>query len=247
MQWIASMQCQILSLNPAIIRDLYETILCNKTVHLFLFLLQNNIGSIGKTKACCVLVSEDVLHAIPGAGWPPSGRNKIHWLFPDQIQFFTDQNTAVLRPICLLVADKWQIPFTSSLKCTSLIIQTKQIKSLNSFLAQNVLKVFIASSERSEREKKSTLFKKSKYLLQHIFCAKIMKSPDFSLLFLVFKIFLTNLQNSLTFPWPWRKIKFPWLFPDQWPPWGVKPGNWCQAYLLAYMQGIPGVNPAIWC
>ena len=27
----------------------------------------------------------------------------FHWLFPDQIQFFTDQNTAVLRFICLLL------------------------------------------------------------------------------------------------------------------------------------------------
>ena len=31
----------------------------------------------------------------------------FHWLFPNQIQFFTDQNTAVLWPICLLAADKW--------------------------------------------------------------------------------------------------------------------------------------------
>ena len=27
------------------------------------------------------------------------------------------------------------------------------------------------------------------------------------------------MQNSLIFPWPWRKIKFPCLFPGQWPPW----------------------------
>ena len=65
----------------------------------------------------------------------------FHWLFSDQIQFFTDQNIAVLQPICLVAADKWQIPFTSSLKCTSLILQMKQIKSLNSFLAQNILKL----------------------------------------------------------------------------------------------------------
>ena len=51
-----------------------------------------------------------------------------------------------------------------------------------------------------------------------IFLAQIMEFPDFSLTFLVFKNCLTNLQNSLTFPWPWRKIKLPWLFPDQWPP-----------------------------
>ena len=78
------------------------------------------------------------------SGWPPSDRNKISWLFTDfsLTKFrFTDQNTAVLRPICLLAADKWQIPFTSSLKCTSLILQMKQIKSLNSFLAQNILKL----------------------------------------------------------------------------------------------------------
>ena len=152
------------------------------------------------------------------------GQNSLtfHWLGPDQIQFFTDQNIAVLRPICLRAADKWIILVTSSLNCTSLILQMKEIKSLNSFLAQNVLQVFIVSSERSEREKKINTFshfKSSKYLLQHIFWAKIMKFPDFSLTFLVFKISLTNLQNFRTFPWPWRKIKFPWLFPDQWPPW----------------------------
>ena len=58
-----------------------------------------------------------------------------------------------------LAADKWQIPFTSSLKCTSLTLQMKQIKSLNSFLAQRVLKLTsFHSLERSEQEKKSTLF-----------------------------------------------------------------------------------------
>ena len=144
-------------------------------------------------------------------------------------QFFTDQNTAVIWPICLLAADKWQIPFTSSLNCTSLILQMKEIKSLNSFLAQNVLKLtsFLNFEQATRaREKINTFshFKLSKYLLQHIFRAKIMKFPDFSLTFLVLKISLTNLQNSLTFPWPWRKIKFPWLFPDQWPPWHVKKG-----------------------
>ena len=40
----------------------------------------------------------------------------FHWLFPEQIQFFTDPYTVVLKPICLLAAIKWQIPFTSSLK-----------------------------------------------------------------------------------------------------------------------------------
>ena len=83
----------------------------------------------------------------------------FHWLFPDQIQFFTDQNTAVLQPICLLAADKWQIPFTSSLNCTSLILQMKEIKSLNSFLAQNVLKLTsFHSPERAKgaREKINT-------------------------------------------------------------------------------------------
>ena len=59
-----------------------------------------------------------------------------------------------------------------------------------------------------------------------IFLAQIMKFPDFSLTFLIFKISLTNLQNSLTFSWPWRKIKFPWLFPDQWPHYNLY--FWCQ-------------------
>ena len=84
----------------------------------------------------------------------------FHRLFPDQIQFFNDQNTAVLQPICLLAADKQQSPLTTSLKCTSLILQKKQIKSLNSFLAQNVLK--LTSFHSFERVKpareKTTLF-----------------------------------------------------------------------------------------
>ena len=85
----------------------------------------------------------------------------FHWLFPDQNQFFTDQNIAVLQPICLLAADKWQIPFTSSLKCTSLILQMKQIKSLNSLLAQNILKLTSFHSfewAKRARGKKSTFF-----------------------------------------------------------------------------------------
>ena len=80
----------------------------------------------------------------------------FHWLFPDQIQIFTDQNTAVLWPISLLTADKGQIPFTSSLKCTSLILQMKQIKSSNTFLAQNVLKLASFHSFKWAREKINT-------------------------------------------------------------------------------------------
>ena len=105
----------------------------------------------------------------------------FHRLFPDQIQFFTDQNTAVLRPICLLAADKIQIPFTSSLKCTSLSLQMKQIKSLNSFLAQIVLKLTsFHSFEQAKRARdKINTFKKSTFFTfqvvkipaaKHIFC-----------------------------------------------------------------------------
>ena len=139
------------------------------------------------------------------------------WLFPDQIQFFIDQNTAVLRPICLLAANKWQSLFTSSLKCTSLILQTEQIKSLNNFFAQNVLKLPSFDSFEPAREKNQHFFHISG---SQNACYNTYFGPKFwnSLTFLVFKISLTNLQNSLTFPWPWRKIKFPWLFPDQWPP-----------------------------
>ena len=140
----------------------------------------------------------------------------FHW--PNSV--FNDQSTAVLWPVCLLTADKWQIPFTSSLKCTSLILQMKQIKSLNSFLAQNVLKLTgFHSFEWAKRAREKN---------QHFFhisssqntCYNTYFGPKLwnSLTFLVFKISLTHLQNSLTFPWPWRKIKFPWLFPDQWPP-----------------------------
>ena len=46
----------------------------------------------------------------------------------------------------------------------------------------------------------------------------ILKFPDFSQTFEDFLISLTNLHNSQTFPWPWRKNKFPWLIPDQWAP-----------------------------
>ena len=127
-------------------------------------------------------------------------KNKILWLFPDQIQFFTDQNTAVLRPICFLAVDKWQIPFTSSLKCTSLILQMKQIKSLNSFLAQNVLKLTSFHS-----------FKRGKWARE--------KKINTFLTFQVVKIHILGqnyeipwLSRYLKFPWPICKI--PWLFPD---------------------------------
>ena len=112
----------------------------------------------------------------------------FHWLFPDQIQFFTDQNTAVLRPICLLAADKWQIPFTSSLNCTSLILQIKEIKSLNSFLAQNVPKLkSFHSFERAKqaREKINTFF----------FTFQVVKIPA-----------ATHILG--------QNYEIPWLFPD---------------------------------
>ena len=77
----------------------------------------------------------------------------------------------------------------------------------------NHYKLLIVSSEREKYLKMDKI-----PATTQIFLAQIMKFPDFSLTFLVFKNSLTNLQNSLTFPWPWRKIKIPWLFPDQWPP-----------------------------
>ena len=150
----------------------------------------------------------------------PSNRNKIPWLFTDfSLTKFSFSLTKILWFYDIFIFSQpindRQIPFTSSLKCTSLILQMKQIKSLNSFLAQNVLKLTSFHSFEWAREKINTFstFQAVKYQLQHIFWAKIMKFPDFSLTFLVFKI-------SLTFPWPWRKIKFPWLIPEQWPPWG---------------------------
>ena len=138
----------------------------------------------------------------------------FHRLFPDQIQFFTNQKTAVLRPICQLAADKWRIPVTSSFKCTCLILQMKQIKSLNSFLAQNVLKLpsFHSFKWAKWAREKTTLLKN-----QHFFsisssqntCYNTYFGPKLwnSLTFLVFKISLTNLQNSLTFPWPVAILK----------------------------------------
>ena len=148
------------------------------------------------------------------SGWLPSGRNKIPWLFPDQIQFFTDQNTVVLRPICLLAADKWQIPFTSSLKCTSLILEMKQIKSLNSFLAQNVLKLTSFHSFERAREKINTFQVVKIPATTHILGQNyeipwlfpnflgILNFPDQSAKFPDVSLTLKKNQISLTFPWP---------------------------------------------
>ena len=149
------------------------------------------------------------------SGWPPSCRNKIPRLFTDQFQFFTP----VLRPVCLLAADKWQIPLTSSLKCTSLILQMKQIKSLNSFLAQNALK--LTSFHNFERAKQA------RENINSFFTFQVVKIPaTIHILGQNYEIprlswylkFLWPICKIPTFPWPWRKIKFPWLFPDQWPP-----------------------------
>ena len=128
----------------------------------------------------------------------------FHCFFPDQIQFFTDQNTAVLRPICFLTADKLQSPFTSSLKCTSLILQMKQIKSLNSFLAQNVLKLTsFHSVEQAKwaREKVNTFF-----------TFQVVKIPATTHI----------LGQNFEIPWlfwylkfPWLICQIPWLFPDR--------------------------------
>ena len=126
----------------------------------------------------------------------------FHWLFPDQIQFFTDQITAVLWPICLLAADKWQISFTSSLKCNShwsVERVVTRIKSLNSFLAQNVLK--LASFHSFERAKQA----REKINTFHV--VKIPATTHFG----------PKLWNSLTFPWLSWYLKFPWpicKFPD---------------------------------
>ena len=58
----------------------------------------------------------------------------------------------------------------------------------------------------------------AKILTAQIFMGQNYEIPWlFPPTFLVFKHSLANLQNSLTFPWPWGKIKFPQLFPDQWP------------------------------
>ena len=74
-------------------------------------------------------------------------------------------------------------------------------------------------SEASERKKLNTFFTFQIVKMPatiHILVQNY-EIPWLFLTFLVFKISLTNLQNSLTFPWPWRTIKFPWLFPDLWP------------------------------
>ena len=87
----------------------------------------------------------------------------------------------------------------------------KQIKSLNSFLAQNVLKLTSFHSLERAREKINTFFTFQVVKIPattHIL-GQNYEFPDFSLTSLVFKISLTNLQNSLTFPWSWRKSNFP--------------------------------------
>ena len=71
-------------------------------------------------------------------GGHPHAETKFPAFTLTKFSFSLTKNIEVLRPICLLAADKWQILFTSSLKYTSLILQ---IKSLNSFLAQYVLKL----------------------------------------------------------------------------------------------------------
>ena len=113
-----------------------------------------------------------------------------------------------------------EIPFPSSLKCTSRILQMKQIKSLNSFLAQNVLK--LTSSHSSEWAKRG------REKDQHYFHISSSQNT-------CYKTYLgPKLWNSLTFPrlswylkFPWPICKIPWLFPDleekpnfpdQWPP-----------------------------
>ena len=120
-----------------------------------------------------------------------------------------------LQPIYLLVADKWQIPFSSSDKFTALILQ---MKSLNSFFAQNVLNVTsFHSFERAKRAREKTFF----YIFQVV---KIPATTHFG----------PKLWNSLAFPWLSWYLKFLWPickiprlfpdleekpnFPDQWPP-----------------------------
>ena len=145
------------------------------------------------------------------SGWPPSCRNKIPWLFTDfSLTKFSFSLTKILQfynPICLLTADKWQSPFTISLKSTSLILQMKQIESLNSFLAQNVLKLTsFHSLKRAEREKKSILLK-----INTFFTFQVVKIPATTHI-LGQNYEIPWLSWYLKFPWPICKI--PWLFPD---------------------------------
>ena len=66
----------------------------------------------------------------------------------------------------------------------------------------NHYKLIIVSSERSEHFQ-NNIFKPLKIdkipATTQILLAQIMKFPDFSLTFLIFKISLTNLQNSRIF------------------------------------------------
>ena len=67
----------------------------------------------------------------------------------------------------------------------------------------NHYKLLTVSSERGEREKNQqfqTLKMDKIPATTQIFLAQIMKFPDFSPTFLIFKNSMTNLQNSLTFP-----------------------------------------------
>ena len=49
--------------------------------------------------------------AVLPAGWPASVRNKIPWLFPEQVLFFPDQSTENLTDFSCLAADKRLILF----------------------------------------------------------------------------------------------------------------------------------------
>ena len=128
-----------------------------------------------------------------------------------------------LRPFSRLAADKWKILFLQLPNST--IQRTKMFKKFYG-------KTFLINRYKllSER-KKNNIFKHlkwTKYLAAttQIILDQIMKFPDFSPTFLVFKNSLTSLQNSLTFPWSWRKIKLPRLFPDQRPLCLLKTSIW---------------------
>ena len=86
---------------------------------------------------------------------------------------------------------------------------TNETKSLNSFLAQNVLKLPSIHSFEWAREKN-----------QHFFHISSSQNTCYN------TDFGPKSWNSPTFPWLswylkflWQSCKIPWFFPDQWPPW----------------------------
>ena len=131
-------------------------------------------------------------------------QKQIPWLFTDfSLTKFSFSLTKILRFYDLFVFLQPTHDKVPSLKCTSLILQMKQIKSLNSFLAQDVLK--LTSFHSFERAKQA------REKINTFFTFQVVKTPATTHI----------LGQNFEIPWlswyskfPWPICKIPWLFPD---------------------------------